>query len=443
MNQSSQYTSQVPGSSRILQEIEKNAVPLKDNRDLEKLIKNIADKKIVMLGESSHGTEEFYKWRRLLSQELIQHHGFSFIAVEGDWPPSAELNRFVHGGTRTKAPEDALKSFQRWPTWMWANTEIVRLAHWLKDYNKKEKQKVGFFGLDVYSLFESIDEIIKQLNSIDPDLAHHIQSQYACFDPYKRDERTYARSLIQFPEGCEKQVLKALTDLLNVRLDKMTRHSEKYFDARQNARIVKNAERYYRAMIQGEEDSWNVRDRHMIETLDILLNRHGENSKAIVWAHNTHIGDYRATPMLQEGQVNIGGLAREHWGADEVALVGFGTYQGEVIASHAWDGPIEVMKVPPGREQSYEAYFHEASKHLREDSFYIWLNNSEILSETYGHRAIGVVYDPEHERFGNYVPSSLSKRYDAFVFIDKTTALTPLKQDFKRDEIPETWPRGT
>lgn len=427
--------------------IVENAQPLHGRRDLSALVFNLSQSKVVMLGESSHGTQEFYEWRRLISEELISRHGFNFIAVEGDWPPCAELNRFLHSELKKETAREALGHFQRWPTWMWANTEVMKLAQWMKTYNESRSKdnKASFFGLDVYSLFESIDEVIKQLRKVNPALARQAREHYECFSPFNRDERAYAKHLKFSPVGCEPQVVKVLTDMLKIRVENIKDHFEELFDAEQNARIVKNAEDYYRTMILGTEDSWNVRDRHMLETLQILFNRFGPDSKGIVWAHNTHIGDYRATDMVKENLVNIGGLAREKWGADRVSLVGFGTYQGEVIASNAWDGPTQKMTMPPGRISSYEAHFHAAAQMMHENAFYIWLQDYEkvsALSQVLGHRAIGVVYNPAYERLGNYVPTSLTRRYDGFIFIDRTSALIPFVQDFKREEIPETWPQG-
>lgn len=432
-------------SNSVARVIAENAVPLHGRKDLSGLIEKLSQAKVVMLGESSHGTQEFYEWRRLISEELIANHGFNFIAVEGDWPPSAELNRYVHSETRKESARMALAHFQRWPTWMWANTEIMKLTQWMKTHNESrpKENRVSFFGLDVYSLFESIDEVLKQLRIIDPELAREVKESYQCFASFKRDERAYVKHLKFFPESCEKQVLYVLENLLSQRLEMIKDHAEELFDVEQNARIAKNAEDYYRTMILGDDDSWNVRDRHMIETLEILLKRFGPESKGIVWAHNTHIGDYRATNMVADGQINIGGLAREKWGADRVALLGFATYQGEVVASTAWDGPTKVMNVPPGQSASYEAHFHAAAQELRENTFYLWLKeNSKVstLSQVLGHRAIGVVYNPASELLGNYVPTSLSQRYDGFIFIDRTTALNPFVQEFKREEIPETWP---
>jgi erythromycin esterase-like protein len=429
----------------LADEAGRRATGLRTVDDLEPLIRMIADKRIVMLGESSHGTREFYEWRRTISEELIVRHGFRLIAVEGDWPACRQIDRYVLGDAGAEATVEAtLAHARRWPTWMWANTEIARLANWLKLHNSAmpEDCRAGFYGLDVYSLFESIDEVLSHLDKLNPMLARRARVRYECFGPYRRDERRYARSLLELPEGCEREVADNLRELLRARIASGEEHREAIFDVQQNARIVANAEAYYRTMVHGDDDSWNVRDRHMLETLQILLDRVAPEGKAIVWAHNTHIGDYRATDMLEAGQINLGGLARERWGEDQVALVGFGTYAGQVTASHAWDGPIQTMKVPPGLPGSYEHAFHLASVRLGADAFWLPTRGVASLEPVRGHRAIGVVYDPASERFGNYVPTSLARRYDAFVFFDRTEALEPLGWGFERSEIPETWPRG-
>lgn len=431
-----------PDDENLVQAAKQIARPLKTRADITPLVEKIAHAKVVMLGESSHGTHEFYEWRRLISQELIEKKGFRFIAVEGDWPPSSKLNSFLHGKRKGSASE-TLRSFHRWPTWMWANQETVRLAEWMKNHNfSAPESPVSFYGLDVYSLFESIDAALFQLAELNPFLARKIRSRYDCFAPFRKDERSYARSLIQFPEGCLEPVTKNLKELLRLRLQE--EETGALFDAQQNARVVANAENYYRVMVHGGEDSWNVRDRHMLETLEILLQRHGPESKAIVWAHNSHIGDYRATDMADAGQINLGGLAREKFGPDAVALLGFGTYQGTVIAAKAWDGPTEIKIVPNAANGSYETALHRVSQALRSNGFWIDLKNQATgaLAESRGHRAIGVVYDPRHEQHANYVPTRLALRYDAFLYFDKTTALSPLRQSFDRAAIPETWPRG-
>lgn len=439
-----------PADELLVKQLAGLARPVDSPFALDSLVDQFAEKKVVMLGESSHGTHEFYTWRHEISRRLIENHGFRFIAVEGDWPPSWQLNRFVHG-EGSGSVWQSLSRFDRWPTWMWANTEIAELATWMRERNQglSPEEKCGFYGLDVYSLFESIDAAITELSRLDPFLSRRIKARYACFDTFRRDEKRYARSLLRFPEGCQDQVIRNLRELLERRLAGPAGTSpfgDAYFDAEQNARIAANAENYYRTMVHGNEDSWNVRDRHMMDTLEILLRRYGENAKGIVWAHNTHIGDYRATDMLAQGQINLGGLAREKWGEDNVTLVGFGTYEGSVIASHAWDGPIERLEVPPGKPGSFEAAFHKAAEKLGAEILVLDLTartaKAGPLSETRGHRAIGVVYQPAYESFGNYVPTSLPYRYDAFLFFDHTSALNPLGQGFNRADIPETWPQG-
>lgn len=439
-----------PADSPLVEQLVSLARPVSSPLALDPLVEQIAAKKVVMLGESSHGTHEFYAWRHEISRKLIESHGFRFIAVEGDWPPSWQLNKFVHGEGSGGAWQ-SLSHFDRWPTWMWANTEIAELAAWLRNRNEglSPEEKCGFYGLDVYSLFESVDSAITELSRVDPFLARRIKARYACFDPFRRDEKKYARSLLHFPDGCQDQVTRNLRELLERRLAGpagTSPHGDAYFDAEQNARIVANAENYYRTMVHGNEDSWNVRDRHMMDTLEILLQRYGGDAKGIVWAHNTHIGDYRATDMLAQGQINIGGLAREKWGEENVALVGFGTHEGSVIASHAWDGPIERLEVPPGKPGSFESAMHKASGALGENIFFLDLTDPTAkegpITATRGHRAIGVVYHPAYESFGNYVPTALPYRYDAFLFFDRTSALNPLGQGFNRADIPETWPQG-
>ena len=417
--------------------IERDIVELRKIKDLDTLIESIKDKRVVMLGEASHGTYEYYQIRRLISQRLIKDYGFRFIAVEGDWPDAYRLNSYIYKGIGESA-RSILRKNHRWPTWMWANEEIVRLAEWMRH------NEAGFYGLDVYSLFESIDEILKYVKTYYPEISQDVEKRYACFAPFESDEIAYAKSLLRYPHGCEGEVLQNLRKMLELRLKPSIKDGEDLFSAQQNAHIIANAEAYYRAMLTGDDHSWNIRDGHMMETLDRLLERHGESSKAIVWAHNTHIGDYRATTMKASGYVNIGGLARQRYGEQNVALVGFGSYQGEVLAGAAWGAPEQVMPLPPAREESYEFYFHRVSLRRKLNQFYILLREKTEtpLAKTRGHRAVGVVYDPHRERLGNYVPTELSQRYDAFIFIDRTQALKSLHTLPARGEFPETWPSG-
>ena len=418
--------------------------PLRDTNDLSPLIDAIKDRRIVMLGESSHGTSEFYDWRKRISLELIRNHGFDFIAVEGDWPPCERVNRFLTGDDDEDVLQ-ILKTFDRWPTWMWANLEFAEFLVELKKINLERRKPVAFYGLDVYSLMDSIDEVYNCLQAIDPKFAHEIKSKYSCFTPFKNDEKDYARSLFLMPEGCGEEVASALEMIHNYNLKDPLKKND-LFSAQQNARIIRNAEVYYRSMVSIDDNSWNVRDRHMLETLETLFDHHGDHSKVIIWEHNTHIGDYRGTDMVLQGQVNLGGLARERFGEKNVFLVGFGSFSGTVIASHAWDGPIQTLPVPEARQQSIEAILHELIDSVGTPDFYFFLDvndNASPLVEFKGHRAIGVVYHPDFDRRGNYVPTSLSKRYDAFIFLDETHALTPLTVGFDPRKLPESYPYGS
>ena len=427
--------------------IQSKAKPFRTSQDISVLARKLGNARVVMLGEASHGTHEFYDLRRELSLELLKNHGFNFISVEGDWPPCFHLNNFVR--SQSTDLKSVLQHFHRWPTWMWDNQEVYQLALGMQEINRSraDDDKVGFFGLDVYSFFESISVVLERLRQLDVSLYRKANMMYGCFHGYLEDnEKAYARSLMQFPEGCKREAISVLNTLLQIHTEKKNPQEEAFFDALQNSRIVANAENYYRTMILGDEDSWNVRDRHMMETLEVLLSRYGEkNSKAIVWAHNTHIGDYRATSMKKHGQINIGGLARELLGEDQVKLVGFGTYEGEVIASHAWDGDIEIMPVPPAKPGSYDDLLHQAAVKSGLAQFWVDLDeepHSKTLEKIRGQRAIGVVYHPALERYGNYVPTQLSRRYNAFVFVDRTSPLSPLDKRFVESEIPETFPSG-
>jgi erythromycin esterase len=398
-----------------------------------------------LLGEASHGTSEFYTWRAELSKRLILERGFSFIAVEGDWPDCYRVNRYVKGmpdGGRDA--EAVLHAFERWPTWMWANREIVSLVQWLRRHNERasDARKVGFYGLDVYSLWDSMRVVMQYLTRIDPALASAARRAYNCFEPYAEDVQEYARATALVPTSCEDEavaVLRALrANATNFRED----GREGYFDAEQNALVARNAERYYRTMVRGGPASWNVRDHHMVETLDRLVEHHGPATKAIIWEHNTHIGDARFTDMARAGMVNVGQLVRESRGDHDTVLVGFGTHRGTVIAADEWGAPMERMRVPPARNDSFEHVVHEA---VGGDALFLFgdADPASALDQPLGHRAIGVVYDPDHERWGNYVPTIIPRRYDAFLYIDETRAVDPLHMPVRvGGDEPETYPSG-
>ena len=429
-----------PVKEKIINEIEENSLPFINADELNSWIKSISHNKIIMLGESTHGTKEFYSLRREISKILIKDHGYKFIAVEGDWPDCYKLNDYIKRNDKTEAQEFMSKLFHRWPTWMWANEEILPLIKWMKD-----NQLGAFYGLDVYSLFDSLEEIKKHLGQIDPLVAEQFLETYKCFESFKFDEMAYAKSLLKLPEGCQNEAIQSLRSLLRLRLQETSLSIESLFNVKQNARIISNAEKYYRAMIEGGPASWNVRDSHMMETLENLINLYGDDSKVIVWAHNTHIGDYHATEMLANGNINLGGLAREKFGINNVYLLGFSSYQGEVTAGSAWGGEEKKMNLPKATLGSYEDYFHKASLNMKASQFlttFEKLDKYSSLNRKLGHRAVGVVYDPYHETHGNYVLTELARRYDGLIFIDRTTALKSLSSTFSVEEFPETWPSG-
>ena len=426
---------QEPGAEKIVQ--------LSTASDLDALLDRVGNSRIVMLGEASHGTHEFYTWRTAITKRLITEKGFSFVAVEGDWPDCYELNRYVkcYHDTCKSAPE-ALKAFTRWPTWMWANWEVTALLGWMKDHNTSlgANKRVGFYGLDVYSLWESMETLVGYLQKEDPEAAEAAKQALACFQPYKREGQNYAHANFNFPGRCHNSVIKLLTAMRS-RAKHYNSDPEAALNTEQNAHVAVNAEKYYRSMIKMNNESWNVRDTHMAETLHRLLKHHGDSAKAIVWEHNTHIGDARATDMAGDGMVNTGQLAREQYGIDEVVLVGFATYTGTVIAGRAWGAPMQEMEVPPARAGSIEASLHNEDSSNR----MIIFNRDDPrdrFNKEVPHRAIGVVYHPERERYGNYVPSVLSSRYDALLYFDTTRALHPMFIHPQGGAVPETYPFG-
>ena len=413
--------------------------------DLDPLMARIGDARVVMLGEASHGTSEFYTWRHRISERLIRERGFNFIAVEGDWPDCYAVNRYVkrrpHSGENAR---QVLHHFERWPSWMWANHEVIDLVEMLRAYNDglPEPQQVGFFGLDVYSLWQSINAVVEYLERIDPELAQSARGAYSCFDPYYEDEQEYARATALVPTSCEDETSAILAELRRNAPAYTEDGREAFFNAEQNALVARNAEIYYRTMVRGGPGSWNVRDTHMMETLERLLKAHGPDARAIVWAHNTHIGDARATDMARSGMINLGQLARERWGPFDVALVGFASYSGSVIAGAQWGAPMKRMALPPARDGSWEALLHEA---VGTDALLLTSELSGVpeAERAIAHRAVGVVYDPDKERWGNYVPTVLPQRYDALLYFDESRALAPLHMPTDGSNgVPDTYPSG-
>lgn len=412
-----------------LEEAVKNyALPFQSDADLSTIIEAIGDAKIVLLGEASHGTSEFYTVRAKLSKMLIEQKGFSAIAVEGDWPSAQHVNRYIKGYSESKDDAyEVLKAFGRWPTWMWANEEVAEFIDWLKMHNDKRipDQKIGFYGIDMYSLWESMEEIIRYLTESNPAGAdlELAKKAFSCFEPFNGMPDHYAISTAHFSQVCIDEV----SDLLS----SIRSHNKHYKDDQEttlnlkvNALVTKNAEKYYRAMLQDNALSWNIRDEHMVEAINEVMNHYGKNAKIIVWEHNTHIGDARATTMQEDGMLNVGQLLREQFMKEDVYAVGFGTHRGTVIAAEQWGVPFEIIEVPPARQHSWEDLVHKSGAFNK--LFVFNEDNRHYFTSWIGHRAIGVVYNPEYEKFGNYVPTQIGNRYDAFIFIDQTKALKPL-----------------
>lgn len=431
----------------LISAIGEKAQPLRSPADLDALLDQIGDSRYVLIGEASHGTSDFYRWRAELSKRLIAERGFSFVAVEGDWPDCYRVNRYVKAFADSgNSAYDVLHVFGRWPTWMWANRDVVEFTNWLRKHNdpRPSEAQAGFYGLDVYSLYESMTEVVRYLEGVDPEAAAAAKHAYSCFEPYYGDVQEYARATALVPTSCEDEAVSILSALRRKAPEYAADGREAYFDAEQNALVVRGAERYYRTMVRGGPGSWNVRDYHMVDTLERLMEFHGPLAKGIVWEHNTHVGDARFTDMARAGMVNVGQLVRQRHGEEGVVLVGFGTYAGSVIAAEEWGLPMQRMRVPNAREESYEAMMHRVGV----PEFLLVFDGSDDggilgLDAVRGHRAIGVVYEPGHERWGNYVPTILPRRYDSFIFLDHTDALDPLHMPVRvAGEPPETYPSG-
>ena len=412
---------------KLISAIKEQAFPFNDE-NLDKVLDAIGDAHIVMIGEASHGTSQFYTIRAELSKRLIEQKGFHIVAVEGDWPSVQAVNQYVKGfaDENATARDVLLNAFKRWPTWMWANEEVEAFTEWLKEKNAALDKKVGFYGIDLYSLYESIDEVLKFLSEnpqYKVDL-EHAKKAFTCFEPYNRMPEHYALSTAKFTGECISEVSSLLQSLRS--------HEEHYSDAHEedlnvimNALVAKNAEAYYRAMMQ-DAKSWNTRDLHMVEAIRELMKYHGEDAKIIIWEHNTHIGDASETDMKEDGLINVGQLMREQYGKNNTFAIGFGTYQGTVIAADSWGDPLEVFEVPPSKLSMWEGQLHAAGP---EDKILIFNDeNRDLFNDWIGHRAIGVVYNPAFEAYGNYVPSRVGSRYDAFIYIDQSNALKPLKE---------------
>jgi len=423
------------------------ALPLRTPADLDPLLERIGDARLVLIGEASHGTAEYYRWRAELSRRLIAERDFSFVAVEGDWPDCHRVNGWVRGRNGAMSATEVLRAFDRWPTWMWANEETLDFLRWLRDFNESIEDpddRVGFFGLDLYSLHSSIRAVLDYLDDVDPDTAELARERFGCLTPWERNPQTYGQlAATGRMEDCEDEVVEILTDLLEKRIEYERSDGRNFMDALENARTVANAERYYRAIYQGPTASWNLRDRHMMDTLLDLLGYHGPDSTAVVWAHNSHLGDASATELSAGGQFNLGQLCGERFG-EGCRKIGLGTHSGAVMAASAWDEPGEIKRVRPSLEGSWERLSHEADM----PNFALPLDRHEPIRRAFAperlERAIGVIYRPQTERQSHYFHASLSRQFDEWVFLDETSAVTPLERGTSKEagdmEMPETFP---
>lgn len=436
--------------------INENAAPIRGEKaDWDAILSDIGDARFVLLGEASHGTHEFYKARAEITKRLIEEKNFSAIAVEADFPDAYRVNRYVFGFGSDHSAEDALSDFRRFPLWMWRNRVILELVNWLKSRNEKEfpTERIGFYGLDLYSLHSSIEAVLSYLKKVDPPAAQRASYRYSCFEDFGEDPQSYGYAAnFNMSKSCEDEVVEQLLDLKRraaeyANMDGFIARDE-YFFAEQNARLVKNAEEYYRQMFDRRVSSWNLRDKHMTETLSALaghLENEGKPGKIVVWAHNSHLGDASATEMGERGEWNVGQLTREKFGREDVRNIGFTTYAGTVTAATNWDEPAQLKKVRNGLRGSYENLFHQAEP----ENFYLDLRDRQIadaLRKPLLERAIGVIYRPQTERVSHYFHASLSEQFDAVIHFDKTRAVEPLddSDDWRIDTegVPETFPSG-
>jgi len=411
-----------------------------ESADLSGLMERIGDSRVVLLGEATHGTSEFYRMRARITRELILKKGFTIVAVEADWPDAARIDHYIRYLER---PVPDWTAFARFPTWMWRNEEMRELVDWLRLHNRELPAvgRVGFYGLDLYSLFTSISAVLEYLDDVDPETAAVARHRYGCLSPWESDPATYGyAALTERYRSCERDVVRMLQQLLAGRMHFMDADGDRYFDAVQNARIVEQAERYYRLMYYGGPASWNHRDTHMFETLKRVLEVRGAGSKAVVWAHNSHLGDASATEMGVRGEINVGQLCRQEFGP-AVYSVGFGTDHGTVAAASDWGAPMEIKSIVPSLPRSYERLCHSSGI----QQFLLGLRaagelRTELL-EPRLERAIGVIYRPQTELDSHYFMAHLPRQFDEYIWFDETQAVHPLKSQ-ELDGLPETYPFG-
>jgi erythromycin esterase-like protein/predicted phosphoribosyltransferase len=431
----------VPGPPEVFQRLTGSAA------DYDPVLERAREARFVLLGEASHGTDEFYRARAEITKRLIEESGFGVVAVEADWPDAYRVNCFVRAANEDTGPAEALADFRRFPAWMWRNTEVAEFVGWLRQHNDAlaaGTPKAGFYGLDLYSMYASMDAVVSYLLEFDPEAAERARRRYACFEQFGRDPQVYAYEAgIAGAEPCEEAVVEELIELRNMAGKLAAKNGaideDRHFYAEQNARLVANAEAYYRAVFRGGVESWNLRDRHMAETLDALvghLERTRGPAKVVVWAHNSHLGDARATELGQAGELNVGQILRERYG-HEVLLVGFSTHTGTVTAASDWGGPAERKRVRPALAGSWEELFHN----LQAPD--LLLGTGDLQGRRL-ERAIGVVYSPETERISHYFHARLAGQFDMVLHIDATNAVEPLEptRDWEAGELPETYPWG-
>jgi erythromycin esterase-like protein len=419
--------------------------------EYDALLERTRGARIVLIGEASHGTHEFYADRAAITRRLIDEQGFTAVAVEADWPDAYRVNSFVRGGTTDRTADEALAGFKRFPTWMWRNTDVVEFVDWLRAHNvgaAAPRDRAGFYGLDLYSLFASIGAVITYLDKVDPNAARRARLRYGCFEHFTENTQAYGYAAVAgIAESCEDRVVEQLLELRRSAADYASRDGrvaeDEYFYAEQNARLALNAERYYRAMFRGRASSWNLRDTHMADTLDALV-RHldtpGRPARLVVWAHNSHLGDARATEMGQRGEINLGQLVRERYPGQSVS-VGFTTFDGTVTAASEWDAPAERKRVRPGLPGSIESVMHQTGL----ARFMVRLDDERLAGfhAALLERAIGVIYLPQTERQSHYFHAQVADQFDVLIHIDRTAALEPLEPSVpwaSTVEPPETYP---
>jgi protein-L-isoaspartate(D-aspartate) O-methyltransferase len=415
-------------------------LPAIDDPAFGAVFDRFGDRRVVLLGEASHGTSEFYRARAQITRRLIERHGFKIVAVEADWPDAAQLDRYVRA---KPVRPDAPAPFQRFPTWMWRNTDVAALVGWLKRHNDSvpDERKAGFYGLDLYNMSGSIAAVLAYLDEVDPAAAAVARERYGCLTPWQNEPATYGRAVLRSGyRTCEEDVIRQCQELLKRSLSEA---DGDLIDAQQSARLVASAEKYYRVMYYGGAETWNLRDRHMFETLTHLLEAGGADCKAVVWAHNSHIGDARHTDMgTLRDELNIGQLCREHFG-DKAALIGFGTHSGTVACASDWDGEMEIKEVRPSMSDSFERLCHDSGISPFLLDFGLNRELAEAASKPRPQRYIGVIYRPDTERLSHYMDSAISRQFDAFVWFDKTTAVTPVGgTEGRADKVPDTFPFG-